>query len=78
MWLAAAALVLLAAIALAAAALTARAAVPGLLAILAVGGISAGGVALSTAYSSAPVWPWTIAALIALLVAGRLRGCGRR
>ena len=71
-WLAAAALVLLAAIALAAAALTVRAAVPGLLAILAGGGISAGALGLSTAYSSAPVWPWTIAALLALLVAGRL------
>ncbi len=71
-WLAAAALVLLAALALAAAALTGRAVVPGLLAILAIGGISAGGLGLSTAYSSAPVWPWTIAALLALLVAGRL------
>ena len=71
-WLAAAALVLLAAIALAVAAVTGRAAVPGLLAILAVGGISAGAIGWSTAYSSAPVWPWTIAALLALLVAGRV------
>ncbi|WP_156401683.1 SCO7613 C-terminal domain-containing membrane protein [Agromyces sp. Soil535] len=71
-WLAASALVLLSAIALAMAAVTGRAAVPGLLAILAVGGTSAGAIGWSTAYSSAPVWPWTIAALLALVVAGRL------
>lgn len=71
-WLAAAALVLLSGIGLAAAAVTGRAAVPGLLPVLAVGGISAGAIGWSTAYSSAPVWPWTVVALLALIVSGRL------
>src|SRR4029453_12185292 len=57
---------------LAAAAVTGRTAIPALLTILAIGGAPAGAGASRTPPPSPQVWPWTIAALLALLVAGRL------
>jgi hypothetical protein len=71
-WLAAAALTAIAAVTLAAAAVRERITFPGSLAVLSIGGIAAGLVAWSTAHSSSDVWPWTVAALVALLIAGRV------
>lgn len=46
--------------------------VPGLLPTLAVLGVSGAGLAVSTAYSNAQVWPWTMAGIIVTAIAGRL------
>ncbi|WP_159607004.1 hypothetical protein, partial [Agromyces humi] len=71
-WAAAAALTAIAAAALAVASVPARIAFPGSLAVLSISGTAAGLVAWSTAYSSSDIWPWTMAALLALLVVGRV------
>lgn len=71
-WAAAAALTAIAAAALAVASVPARIAFPGSLAVLSIFGTAAGLIAWSTAYSSSDIWPWTMAALLALLVAGRV------
>ncbi|MEV1129420.1 hypothetical protein [Agromyces sp. NPDC049794] len=46
--------------------------VPGLVQTLAVFGVAAAGLALSTAYANAEVWPWTMVGVIATAIAGRL------
>ncbi|MFB6609278.1 SCO7613 C-terminal domain-containing membrane protein [Agromyces sp. NPDC056379] len=65
-------LLVLAGVALALAPLRGRLAVPGLLAVLAVGGVASAGFAWWVGYSSAPVWPWAAALVILLTVAGRV------
>lgn len=46
--------------------------VAGLIPTLAVFGTSGAGLAVSTAYANAPVWPWIMAGVIATAVAGRM------
>lgn len=65
-------LLVLAGGALALAALLRSFSVPGLLATLAVVGGSGGALAWWVGYSSADIWPWTIAGVIAITVAGRV------
>ncbi|MFC9561491.1 SCO7613 C-terminal domain-containing membrane protein [Agromyces sp. NPDC056965] len=70
--IAAVVLLVLAGVALALATLRGRLAVPGLLAVLAIGGVASAGFAWWVGYSSAPVWPWAAALVILLAVTGRV------